>query len=232
MEETKFGGSRSRMWCARAMRPKARGLAQHGGPLSWLEERVPSMFWFLYVMNGPCRLPCRAVAAAAQLRAVGISSFCYIVNVHNRPSWLKSRMAGRGRLSIITAPCARVCCWDNYSKHWLPASLENVLRLDRHKSGLLLVSAVKVSARQWRKEKYRARIFLLLRSPRIGIDSKVPIRQPYSYSVPIPHRLFKNFSTGQEITVQCRALQERTWTKGRTGPSRKKSTVQESDGQN
>ncbi len=42
---------------------------------------------------------------------------------------------------------------------------------------------------------YRARIFKLLRSPRI--DSKEPIlsgcvawRQPHSYSVPSPHRLF------------------------------------------
>jgi hypothetical protein len=77
------------------------------------------------------------------------------------------------------------------------------------------------------ERKVQSRIFKLLRS--IRIDSEVPIRQPYSYSVSNPRRLFKNFSTGQEITVQCRALQDRTWTEGRTGPSRKKSTVQESD---
>jgi hypothetical protein len=48
---------------------------------------------------------------------------------------------------------------------------------------------------------FRARIFELLRSPRI--DSKEPIqvthgpvRQSYSYSVPSPHILFKNSSTG------------------------------------
>jgi hypothetical protein len=47
----------------------------------------------------------------------------------------------------------------------------------------------------------RARIFILIRSPKI--DSKEPIlsgcggpvRQPYSYSVPGPHRLFKNSNT-------------------------------------
>jgi hypothetical protein len=35
----------------------------------------------------------------------------------------------------------------------------------------------------------RARIFKLLRSPRI--NSKVPVPVPYSYSVPSPHKLFK-----------------------------------------
>ncbi len=143
------GGGQDQDCVHEQMRPIARGQAQHGGPPGWLEDRVCVI---LYVKDGPCRLPCRTVAAAAQL-----SSCCYKVNV---PSWLKSWMAGRGRLSIITAPCARVCCLDNYSKHWLPASLENLHRLsldtDSHKSGLLIVNAVKVSAREWRKEKYRA----------------------------------------------------------------------------
>jgi hypothetical protein len=51
----------------------------------------------------------------------------------------------------------------------------------------------------------RARIFKLLRSARIDSKDSVPpayvawrgpVRQPYSYSVPNPHRLFKNSSTG------------------------------------
>ncbi len=62
---------------------------------------------------------------------------------------------------------------------------------------------------------YRGRNFKLLRSPRI--DSKKlfprqavwpggPVRQPYSYSVPSPHRLFKNSST-----VQCAENQKDGW---------------------
>jgi hypothetical protein len=38
------------------MRPKARDMAQHGGPPGWLEESDPSGV-ILYVMNGPYRLP-------------------------------------------------------------------------------------------------------------------------------------------------------------------------------
>jgi hypothetical protein len=34
------------------MRPKARGLAQHGGPPGWLEESDPAGV-ILYVMDGP-----------------------------------------------------------------------------------------------------------------------------------------------------------------------------------
>jgi len=37
------------------MRPKARGLAQHGGPPGWLEESDPAGV-ILYVMDGPYRL--------------------------------------------------------------------------------------------------------------------------------------------------------------------------------
>jgi hypothetical protein len=53
----------------------------------------------------------------------------------------------------------------------------------------------------------RARIFKHLRSPRINSKESIPpayaalkpggpVRQSYSYSVPSPHRLFKNSSTG------------------------------------
>jgi hypothetical protein len=37
------------------MRPKARGLAQHAGPLSWLEESNPAGV-ILCMMDGPCCL--------------------------------------------------------------------------------------------------------------------------------------------------------------------------------
>ncbi len=73
------------------MRSKARGLAQHGGPPGWLEESDPAGV-ILYVMGtGRTACLCRTVSVAlaldAQLRADEISSCCYLVNVHNRPSW-------------------------------------------------------------------------------------------------------------------------------------------------
>jgi hypothetical protein len=74
------------------MRPKARGLAQHGGPPGWLEESDPAGM-ILYVVDGPYRLPftyCSSYtltgAAQPHLRAYEISGCCYIVNVHNNPS--------------------------------------------------------------------------------------------------------------------------------------------------
>jgi hypothetical protein len=54
------------------MRPKAGGLAKHGGPPDWLKENDPTGV-ILYVPL--------AFSGAAQLRADGISSCCYIVNV-------------------------------------------------------------------------------------------------------------------------------------------------------
>ncbi len=58
------------------MRPKARGLAQHGGLAGWLEESDTAGV-ILYVMDVPHRLPFRTVLVvligAAQLRADGIS---------------------------------------------------------------------------------------------------------------------------------------------------------------
>jgi hypothetical protein len=38
------------------MRPKTRGLAQHGGLLGWLEESDPAGVMISFVMNGPYRL--------------------------------------------------------------------------------------------------------------------------------------------------------------------------------
>jgi hypothetical protein len=65
------------------MGQKARGLAQLGGPPGWLEESNPAGL-ILCVMEGPYPVPV-ALTGTAQLRAVGISSCCYIVNVQNHP---------------------------------------------------------------------------------------------------------------------------------------------------
>jgi hypothetical protein len=63
------------------MRPKARGLTQHGGPPGWLEESDPAGCDF--VRDGRAVLP---AFSYRRLRADGISSCCYIVNVHNHPA--------------------------------------------------------------------------------------------------------------------------------------------------
>jgi hypothetical protein len=85
-------------------RPKARGLAQPGGPPGWLEESDPAGV-ILYVIDGPYRLPlpCRtapvALTGAAQLRAYGISSCCYIVNECTQPSVMSN--VTQGRLGLV-----------------------------------------------------------------------------------------------------------------------------------
>jgi hypothetical protein len=76
--------------------------------LAWLEESGPAGV-ICTVMDGLYLLFFRtipsALAGVAQLQAAyGIFSCCYIVNVHNRPSWLKSGMAARGQLSMLRAP--------------------------------------------------------------------------------------------------------------------------------
>jgi hypothetical protein len=64
------------------MRPKARGLAQHGGPPGWLEKSDPEGV-ILYLMDGPNRLSFPyldvvALTRPVQLEADGISS-CFII---------------------------------------------------------------------------------------------------------------------------------------------------------
>jgi hypothetical protein len=80
------------------MRPRARGLAQHGGPPGWLEESDPAGS-ILYVMDGPYHLPFCAVpvalTGAAQLRAYGI----YIVNECTQPSVMS--YVTQGRLGMV-----------------------------------------------------------------------------------------------------------------------------------
>ncbi len=91
----------------RPMRPRARRLAQHGGPPGWLAESDPTGV-ILYVTDGPYRLSFCAVpvalTGAAQLRAEGIPSCCHIKNVHNHPLWATSRKEGMACYSSRSMP--------------------------------------------------------------------------------------------------------------------------------
>jgi hypothetical protein len=73
----------------RPMRPMARGLAPHGGPPGWREEGDPQV-WFCTWWTGHISCLFRtvpvALTGAAQVRADGISSCRYKVNLHNYPS--------------------------------------------------------------------------------------------------------------------------------------------------
>ncbi len=130
--------SRGRLWdwwvrgCLETMRPKARGLAQHGGPPAWLAgRRVARQVWFCTWWTG--RTVCLfrtvpvALTGAAQLRADGISSCCYIVKKWTQPSAMSYVMQGRhGRY------CSRQCLlsvWkpNNFNgKSLLPLETRNV----------------------------------------------------------------------------------------------------------
>ncbi len=62
------------------------GLALHGFLLSFIWGDSNKAGLICTVMDGPCRVLTSALPEAAQLRADGISSFCYIENVHNHPN--------------------------------------------------------------------------------------------------------------------------------------------------
>ncbi len=72
------------------LRPKARGLAQHGGPPGWLEESDPACYIVRYgrAIN---RLPFSYRIGAAQLRADGISSCCYLYSKCTQASVTQGR---------------------------------------------------------------------------------------------------------------------------------------------
>ncbi len=61
-------------------------------------RRVTRQVWFYTWWTGrpSCLFSTVPVAliGAAQLRVEGISSCCYILNIHNHPSWARSRKAG------------------------------------------------------------------------------------------------------------------------------------------
>jgi hypothetical protein len=71
-------------------------------------RRVTRQVWFC--MRWTDRTACLfrtvpvALTGAARLRADGISICCYIVNVHNHPSWAASRKEGMGRNSSRPMP--------------------------------------------------------------------------------------------------------------------------------
>ncbi len=82
-------------------------------PANW--RRVTRQVWFCTWWTGRidclfCTAPV-ALTWAAQLRVDGISSYCYIVNIHNHLSWATSRKEGmiwyssRPMPSICPSPC-------------------------------------------------------------------------------------------------------------------------------
>ncbi len=89
-----------------SMRPKARGLAQHGGPPDWLEES-DSASVILYVMDWLYRLPFPFHTGCPDRSCPAASwwnfKLCYIVNVHNHPSWAMSRKVGMA--GTLVDPC-------------------------------------------------------------------------------------------------------------------------------
>jgi hypothetical protein len=69
--------------------------------------------WLTYGDSDPANVICTlmdgrtaCLAVPYQLPWQEMSSSCYMVNVHNRPSWPQSWLGGRGRLSMLTAPWA------------------------------------------------------------------------------------------------------------------------------
>ncbi len=81
------------------MRPKTRGLAQHGGPPGWLGESDPAGVILNVVWTGgrtACLFRTVPVAqkGAAQLLADGIYRCCYFANVHSCPSCATSHKEG------------------------------------------------------------------------------------------------------------------------------------------
>ncbi len=110
------------------MRPKARGLAHHGGPSGWLEESDPARV-ILYLMNGPYRPHFPYLTARLsvpyrlpwqELLSCDLMEFtaAVIVNVRNHPSWATSRKQGMAWYSSRPMPSL----WLSYLParlHWL-----------------------------------------------------------------------------------------------------------------
>jgi hypothetical protein len=71
-------------------------------------KRVTRQVWFCTWWTGCTTCLFRtlpvALTGAAQLRADGISSCCYIINVHNHPSWATSRKEGMAWYSSRPMP--------------------------------------------------------------------------------------------------------------------------------
>ncbi len=78
----------------------------------WM-RRVTRQVWFYPWWTGRTACLFRTVpvdlTGHAQLRADGISSCCYIVNVHNHPSWATSHKEGMAWYS--SRPMPSLCLW-------------------------------------------------------------------------------------------------------------------------
>ncbi len=81
------------------MKPKARGLAQHGGPPCLLEESELAGV-ILYVMEVPYPLTFRYLTGCPAVRTDGISSCCYIIKMYTtiRHELFHARKAWPGTL--------------------------------------------------------------------------------------------------------------------------------------
>ncbi len=123
--------------------PKARGLVRHGGPPGWMEESDPAGV-ILYMMYGSYRPPSPytnpvALTGAAQLLSDEISSCCYIINVHNHPSWATSRkevMAWYSRIPPRLLSGGEWICWSVEEVHTLVHSAGRVLSFFSSRSEL------------------------------------------------------------------------------------------------
>ncbi len=86
------------------MRPKAKGLAQHGGPPGRLDESGPGRVWFC---------PWRTVLVACPDRPRNLTRFgaYLLLNVHKTPSWAKSRNKGMAWCSGRPMPTLLLWIW-------------------------------------------------------------------------------------------------------------------------
>ncbi len=91
---------------SRAMRLKARGLAQHGRC-----DFVPN-----FVSLASNRTGCSNMSCPPASWWNGISSWCFIVNVHNHPSWATTCKEGMAWYSIRPMPSL----WLNQSRSMRP----------------------------------------------------------------------------------------------------------------
>ncbi len=130
-------------------RPKARGLAQHGGSPVWLEKSDPTGV-ILYVMYGQYSPLFRTVPAtltgAAKMRADGISSSCYIINVHNRMSW-STRKAWPGAL---VDPCILSGSYDGVAAS-MGSNITMKVNLNRHNESNAVMEKTLMHSVYWYK---------------------------------------------------------------------------------
>jgi hypothetical protein len=124
---------------SRPMRPKARGLDQHGGrQAGW--RRMTRQVWFCTWWTGRTAFFFRtvpvALTGAAQQRADGISSCFYIIKVHKHPSWATSRMEGTAWYSSSPWPSLWCRSWKT-NKNWSSSNYSTDRQIVSHRSSML-----------------------------------------------------------------------------------------------